>query len=160
MQHSTPEMKIKLLMMDLWAQTSTAQDRIVLLKTIRDISLSKKTAAPTPPPSLTSSRWTRKCSLSTNPRPNPYRATYQGSKEPLTLAICLIDPPGHTLPLQNFCTTNCTTPATIQQTKTATQATTKQQPQRLRGNTSLRYSSTASATKSTGTSRKKSTTKP
>jgi hypothetical protein len=34
MQHSTPEMKIKLLMMDLWARTSAAQDGITLLKTI------------------------------------------------------------------------------------------------------------------------------
>jgi hypothetical protein len=37
MQHSTPEMKTKLLTMDSWAKTSTTQDRIVLLKTIRDI---------------------------------------------------------------------------------------------------------------------------
>jgi hypothetical protein len=38
MQHSTPEMKTKLLTMDSWVQTSTAQDGIELLKTIRDIS--------------------------------------------------------------------------------------------------------------------------
>ncbi len=37
MQHSTPEMKTKLLMMDSWAKTSAAQDEIALLKTIRDI---------------------------------------------------------------------------------------------------------------------------
>ena len=41
MQHSTPEMKTKLLTMDLWVQTSTAQDGIELLKTIRDISHKK-----------------------------------------------------------------------------------------------------------------------
>ena len=38
MQHSTPEMKTKLLTMDSWEQTSTAQDKIALLKTIREIS--------------------------------------------------------------------------------------------------------------------------
>jgi hypothetical protein len=37
MQHSTPKMKTKLLTMDSWTKTSTAQDGIVLLKTIRDI---------------------------------------------------------------------------------------------------------------------------
>ena len=37
MQHSMPEMKMKLLRMDLWTKTSAAQDGIVLLKTIRDI---------------------------------------------------------------------------------------------------------------------------
>ncbi len=37
MQHSTTEMKTKLLTMDLWAKTSAAQDGIVLLKMIRDI---------------------------------------------------------------------------------------------------------------------------
>jgi hypothetical protein len=37
MQHSTPKMKIKLLTMDSWAATSTAQDGIRLLKIIRDI---------------------------------------------------------------------------------------------------------------------------
>jgi len=41
MQHSTPKMKTRLLMMDLWAQTSTAQDRTALLKTIQDISHKK-----------------------------------------------------------------------------------------------------------------------
>ncbi len=46
------------------------------------------------------------------------------------------------------------------QIKTATRPTTRRQPPRLRGNTSLRSSSTASATKPTGTSRKKSTTMP
>jgi hypothetical protein len=38
MQHSTPEMKMKLLTMDSWATTSATQDKIALLKTIRDIS--------------------------------------------------------------------------------------------------------------------------
>ena len=38
MQHSTPEMKTKLLTIDSWATTSATQDRIALLKTIRDIS--------------------------------------------------------------------------------------------------------------------------
>jgi hypothetical protein len=37
MEHSTPEMKTKLLTMDLWAKTSAAQDGIALLKTIHDI---------------------------------------------------------------------------------------------------------------------------
>ncbi len=37
MHYSTSEMKTKLLTMDLWAKTSTAQDGIALLKTIRDI---------------------------------------------------------------------------------------------------------------------------
>jgi hypothetical protein len=37
MQHSTPEMKTKLLTMDLWEITSATQDGITLLKTIRDI---------------------------------------------------------------------------------------------------------------------------
>jgi hypothetical protein len=37
MQHSMPEMKTKLLTMDLWAATSTAQDGIRLLKIIHDI---------------------------------------------------------------------------------------------------------------------------
>jgi hypothetical protein len=37
MQHSTQEMKTKLLTMDLWAATSTSQDGITLLKTIQDI---------------------------------------------------------------------------------------------------------------------------
>ena len=37
MQHSTHEMKTKLLTMDLWANTSATQDRIALLKEIRDI---------------------------------------------------------------------------------------------------------------------------
>jgi hypothetical protein len=37
MQHSTPEMKTKLLTMDSWAKTSAAQDGIALLKTIYDI---------------------------------------------------------------------------------------------------------------------------
>jgi hypothetical protein len=34
MQHTTPEMKIKLLTIDLWTSTSTTQDGIALLKTI------------------------------------------------------------------------------------------------------------------------------
>jgi len=34
MQHATPEMKKKLLMMESWAQTITTQDIIELLKTI------------------------------------------------------------------------------------------------------------------------------
>jgi hypothetical protein len=38
MQHSTPEMKTKLLTMDSWAMTGATQDRIALLKTIKDIS--------------------------------------------------------------------------------------------------------------------------
>jgi hypothetical protein len=37
MQHSTPEMKTQLLTMDLWVRTSATQDRIALLKTIRNI---------------------------------------------------------------------------------------------------------------------------
>jgi hypothetical protein len=37
MQHSTPEMKTKLLTMDSWAKTSATQDGIALLKTIRVI---------------------------------------------------------------------------------------------------------------------------
>jgi hypothetical protein len=37
MQHSTSEMKTKLLMMDSWTKTSAAQDRIALLKTICNI---------------------------------------------------------------------------------------------------------------------------
>ena len=41
MQHSTPEMKMKLLTMDSWAQTSTTQDGIELLKTIQYISPKK-----------------------------------------------------------------------------------------------------------------------
>ena len=41
MQHSTPEMKTKLLTMDSWAKTSTTQDGIALLKTIRDRSHKK-----------------------------------------------------------------------------------------------------------------------
>jgi hypothetical protein len=41
MQHSTPEMKMKLLTMDSWAKTSATQDGIALLKTIRDISHKK-----------------------------------------------------------------------------------------------------------------------
>jgi hypothetical protein len=36
-QHSMPEMKSKLLTMDLWAKTNAAQDGIALLKMIRDI---------------------------------------------------------------------------------------------------------------------------
>ena len=44
MQH-TPGMKTKLLTMDLWAQTSTAQDKIALLKTFRDISHKKDGSA-------------------------------------------------------------------------------------------------------------------
>jgi hypothetical protein len=41
MQHSTPEMKMKLLTMNSWATTSTTQDGIALLRTIRDISHTK-----------------------------------------------------------------------------------------------------------------------
>jgi hypothetical protein len=41
MQHSTPEMKTKLLTMDSWATTSATQDGIALLKTIKDISHQK-----------------------------------------------------------------------------------------------------------------------
>jgi len=41
MQHSTPEIKMKLLTMDSWAKTSATQDGISLLKTIRDISHKK-----------------------------------------------------------------------------------------------------------------------
>ena len=41
MQHSTPEMKTKLLTMDSWVTTSATQDGIALLKTIRDISHKK-----------------------------------------------------------------------------------------------------------------------
>jgi hypothetical protein len=41
MQHSTPKMKMKLLTMVTWTQTSTAQDGIALLKTIWDISNKK-----------------------------------------------------------------------------------------------------------------------
>jgi hypothetical protein len=41
MQHSTPEMKTKLLTMEPWATTSATQDGIALLKTIRDISHKK-----------------------------------------------------------------------------------------------------------------------
>ncbi len=37
MQHSTEEMKTKLLTTDSWTSTSTSQDGIALLKTIRDI---------------------------------------------------------------------------------------------------------------------------
>jgi hypothetical protein len=37
MQHSTPEMKTKLLTMDSWTKTSAAQDGIALLKTIHDV---------------------------------------------------------------------------------------------------------------------------
>jgi hypothetical protein len=37
MQHSTPEMKTKLLTIDSWAATSATQDGIGLLKIIRDI---------------------------------------------------------------------------------------------------------------------------
>ncbi len=47
MQHSTPEMKTKLLTMDSWATTSATQDRIALLKTIRDISHKKDDGANT-----------------------------------------------------------------------------------------------------------------
>jgi hypothetical protein len=42
MQYSTPEMKMKLLMMDTWTQTSTSQDRIAFLKTDQDISHKKE----------------------------------------------------------------------------------------------------------------------
>jgi hypothetical protein len=42
MQHSTPEMKTKLLTMDSWAKTCAAQDGIVLLKTICDICHKKE----------------------------------------------------------------------------------------------------------------------
>jgi hypothetical protein len=45
MQHSTPEMKTKLLTMDSWAKTSTAQDGIALLKTIRNICHEKDGSA-------------------------------------------------------------------------------------------------------------------
>jgi hypothetical protein len=45
MQHSTPEIKTKLLTMDSWAKTSTAQDGIVLLKTIRNICHKKDSGA-------------------------------------------------------------------------------------------------------------------
>ena len=41
MQHSTTKMKTKLLTMDSWANTSTTQDGISLLKTIQDISHKK-----------------------------------------------------------------------------------------------------------------------
>ena len=37
MQNCTPKMKTKLLTMGSWTRTSAAQDRIALLKTIRDI---------------------------------------------------------------------------------------------------------------------------
>jgi hypothetical protein len=45
MQHSTPKMKTKLLTMDSWAKTSTAQDGIALLKTIRNICHKKDDGA-------------------------------------------------------------------------------------------------------------------
>jgi hypothetical protein len=45
MQHSTPEMKTKLLTMDLWAKTSTVQDGIALLKTIHNICHKKDGSA-------------------------------------------------------------------------------------------------------------------
>jgi hypothetical protein len=45
MQHSTPEMKTKLLTMDSWAKMSATQDGIALLKTIRDISHKKDSGA-------------------------------------------------------------------------------------------------------------------
>jgi hypothetical protein len=45
MQHSTPEMKTKLLMMDLWTKTSATQDGIALLKTIRNICHKKDGSA-------------------------------------------------------------------------------------------------------------------
>jgi hypothetical protein len=47
MQHSTPEMKTKLLKIDSWAQTSATQDGIVLLKTIQYISHKKDGGADT-----------------------------------------------------------------------------------------------------------------
>jgi hypothetical protein len=42
-----PEMKMKLLRMDLWTKTSAAQDGIVLLKTIRNICHKKDGSADT-----------------------------------------------------------------------------------------------------------------
>ncbi len=42
LQHSAPKMKTKLLMMDSWEVTSGAQDRIVLLKLIRNICHKRK----------------------------------------------------------------------------------------------------------------------
>ncbi len=47
MQHSTQEMKTKLLMTDSWTSTSTSQDGIALLKTIRDICLKKDSSTDT-----------------------------------------------------------------------------------------------------------------
>jgi hypothetical protein len=45
MQHSTLEMKTKLLTMDSWAKTSAAKDGIALLKTIHDICHKKDSGA-------------------------------------------------------------------------------------------------------------------
>ncbi len=45
MQHSTPKMKTKLLAMDSWAKTNAAQDRVILLKMIRDICHKKDGSA-------------------------------------------------------------------------------------------------------------------
>jgi hypothetical protein len=45
MEHSTPEMKTKLLTIDSWTKMSTAQDEIVLLKTVRDFCHNKDGAA-------------------------------------------------------------------------------------------------------------------
>jgi hypothetical protein len=63
MQHSTPEMKTKLLTMDLWAKTSAARSATFV---------TRRMAVPTPRPSSILSKWTRTCSLSTKLQPSPY----------------------------------------------------------------------------------------
>ena len=83
MQHSIPEMKTKLLTMDSWTITSDAQDKIALLKTIRNIC-HKKDGGANATTIFDLVRMNKEMTLSTKPRPNPYRATYRSTRAPLT----------------------------------------------------------------------------
>jgi hypothetical protein len=124
-------------------------------------SVTRRTVVLMPQPSLTPSKWTKRCSLSTSCQPSPCQATCQSSGAPSMWSNHQMVSPGCTqLPPRLSWTNSMAQQPRLLWLKQATQPNTRQQ--QLRHNTAIlpHYSSTHSASKHTRTSRRRSTTMP
>jgi hypothetical protein len=118
-------------------------------------------AALMPRPSLTSSVWTKKCSLSTRDQPSHCQATCLNSRVSLMWSSHWMVPPGPTqLPPKLSSMKSMAHWPCSHRPKQATHPTTRQRQPRRSIDTLPHYSFMASATRLTGTPRKRSTMMP
>ena len=150
MQHFTPEMKTKLLTMNSWAKMSATQDWIVLLKTIRDISHKKDNGADAT--NILDLVCMDKDMFLIHQAPTELLSSclskFRGAEEVIKSS--------NGSPWSHPAATKIVFNKLKCWPKQATLLNTSWQPPKCSGATLLRYSSMASATRPTGTSRRRS----